>query len=160
MDKRIYSSGLLTLSYLFQQVLFTFLLLFTISTLACCSLFPLFDLELSGRFFLDLFFLELFAANFGMVLSTLTKKNQGALLVGTMLSVLTMLLSEALFTLKANSLQEEIQPLFPQFYMAKLGSGLDGQSVDLRQSVCVLLLYTLLFFLIALNVQKRRIEKR
>ncbi|KAA9298515.1 MULTISPECIES: ABC transporter permease [Aerococcus] len=156
-DKRIYSSGLSVLSYLFQQVLFTFLLLFTISALACCSLFPLFGLDLSSRFFLGLFLLELFAANFGMFLSTLTKKNQGALLVGTMLSVLTTLLSGALLAVKEESLQEKIQPLFPQFYIAKLGSALDGQVEALSQPIGVLLLYSLVFFVIALLMQKRRI---
>ncbi|WP_195853734.1 ABC transporter permease [Aerococcus tenax] len=158
-DKRIYSSGLSSFSYLSQQVLFTFLLLFTISALACCSLFPLFGLDLSGRFFLDLFFIELFAANFGMVLSTLTKKNQGALLVGTMLSVLTTLLSGALIPVKEGSLQEQLQTLFPQFYISKLGSALDGQAVAFSQSLNVLLLYIVGFFLIALYMQKRRIEK-
>ncbi|KAA9239478.1 MULTISPECIES: ABC transporter permease [Aerococcus] len=156
-DKRIYVSGLSTFSYLFQQALFTFLLLFTISTLACCSLFPLFDLDLSGRFFLDLFLVELFAANFGMVLSTMTNKNQGVLLVGTMLSVLSTLLSGALLAVKEDSLQEKIQPLFPQFYIAKLGSALDGQVESFSQSLGVLLLYSLAFFVIALLIQKRRI---
>ncbi|KAA9234701.1 MULTISPECIES: ABC transporter permease [Aerococcus] len=156
-DQRIYSSGLSTFSYLFQQVLFTFLLLFTINALACGILLPIFDLDLSGRLFIYLFLIELFSATFGMVLSTMTKKNQGALLVGTMLSVLTLLLSGALLAVKEDSLQEQIQPIFPQFYIAKLGSALDGQVEPSSQSLGVLLLYSLAFFLIALLMQKRRI---
>ncbi len=156
-DQRIFSSGLSTFSYLSQQVLFTFLLLFTINALACGIVLPCFDLDLSGGLFLDLFVVELFAANFGMALSTLVKKNQEALLVGTMLSVLTMLLSGALLAVKEDSLQEQIQPIFPQFYIAKLGSALDGQVEALSQSLGVLLLYSLAFFVIALLMQKRRI---
>ncbi|AMB94363.1 ABC transporter permease [Aerococcus sanguinicola] len=156
--KRIYSSGLSTFSYLSQQVLFTFLLLFIINALACATLLPMFDLALSGHLFLYLFLIELFAANFGMFLSTLTKKNQGALLVGTMLSVLTMLLSGALLPVKGDTLQELIQPFFPQYYISKFGDDLDGQSLALGQSLGPILIYILAFFLLGYLIQKRRIE--
>ncbi|MCY3055444.1 ABC transporter permease [Aerococcus sp. CDC-944-U94] len=158
-DKRIYSAGLSTFSYLSQHILFNYLILFTINALACTVLFPVFDLELSGRFYIYLLLLELFAAHFSMALSTATKKNQGALLIGTMLSVLTTLLSGVLFTVKSGSLQEKWQYLFPQYYISKLGEDLDGQVVDLRQALLVILGCIVVFFCTALSIQRGRVEE-
>lgn len=100
LDKRIYLSGVSNFSYILQQVLFNFLILFITNLLSSLILLPLFDLDISWKLVLYILLIELFSANFGMFLSTLTKKNQGALLIGTMVSVLTMLLSGALFSVK------------------------------------------------------------
>ena len=94
-----------------------------------------------------------------MVLSTLTKKNQGALLIGTMVSVLTMLLSGALFSVKKGSIQDKIHYIFPQYYISNLGKNIDGNSTNLTQSITVIVGYTFLLFLIANYIQKRKVDE-
>ena len=159
LDKRIHLSGVSNLSYIFQQVTFNFLILFITNLLSSLVILPLFDLDISWKLVLYILLIEIFSANFGMLLSTFTRKNQGALLVGTMVSVLTMLLSGALFSLKEGSIQDKIHYIFPQYHISNLGKNIDGNSANPTQSLIVIVLYTLLFFLIANYVQKRRINE-
>ncbi|HFI0102422.1 TPA: ABC transporter permease [Streptococcus suis] len=80
LDKRIYLSGVSNFSYVLQQVLFNSLILFTTNLLSSLILLPLFDLDISWKLVLYILLIELFSANFGMVLSTLTKKkSRGAI---------------------------------------------------------------------------------
>ena len=148
LDKRIYLSGVSNFSYVLQQVMFNFLILSITNLLSSLILLPLFDLDISWNLVLYIILIEVFSANFGMVLSTLTKKNQGALLIGTMVSVLTMLLSGALFSVKKGSIQDKIHYIFPQYYISNLGKNIDGHSTNLTQSITVIVGYTLLFDLV------------
>lgn len=120
LDKRIYLSGVSNFSYVLQQVVFNFLILFTTNLLSSLILLPFFDLNISWKLVLYILLIELFSANFGIFLSTLTKKNQGALIIGTMVSVITMLLSGALFSVKKDSIQDKIHYIFPQYYFSNL----------------------------------------
>ncbi|HFI0960440.1 TPA: ABC transporter permease [Streptococcus suis] len=157
LDKRIYLSGVSNFSYVLQQVLFNSLILFTTNLLSSLILLPLFDLDISWKLVLYILLIELFSANFGMFLSTLTKKNQGALIMGTMTSVLTMLLSGALFSVKKGSIQDKIHYIFPQYYISNLGKNIDGNLTNLAHSITVIVGYTLLFFLIANYLQNQKV---
>ncbi|HEM3676541.1 TPA: ABC transporter permease [Streptococcus suis] len=157
LDKRIYLSGVSNFSYVLQQVLFNSLILFTTNLLSSLILLPLFDLDISWKLVLYILLIELFSANFGMFLSTLTKKNQGALIMGTMISVLTMLLSGALFSVKKGSIQDKIHYIFPQYYISNLGKNIDGNLTNLAHSITVIVGYTLLFFLIVNYLQNQKV---
>ena len=157
LDKRIYLSGVSNFSYVLQQVLFNFLILFTTNLLSSFILLPLFDLYISWKLVLYILLIELFSANFGMFLSTLTKKNQGALIIGTMVSVITMLLSGALFSVKIGSVQDKIHYIFPQHYFSNLGKNIDANLTNLAHSVTVIVGYTLLFFLLANYLQNQKV---
>lgn len=157
LDKRIYLSGVSNFSYVLQQVLFNFLILFTTNLLSSFILLPLFDLNISWKLVLYILLIELFSANFGMFLSTLTKKNQGALIIGTMVSVITMLLSGALFSVKIGSVQDKIHYIFPQHYFSNLGENIDANLTNLAHSVTVIVGYTLLFFLLANYLQNQKV---
>lgn len=157
LDKRIYLSGVSNFSYVLQQVLFNFLILFTTNLLSSFILLPLFDLNISWKLVLYILLIELFSANFGMFLSTLTKKNQGALIIGTMVSVITMLLSGALFSVKIGSVQDKIHYVFPQHYFSNLGKNIDANLTNLAHSVTVIVGYTLLFFLLANYLQNQKV---
>ena len=157
LDKRIYLSGVSNFSYVLQQVLFNFLILFTTNLLSSLILLPLFDLNISWKLVLYILLIELFSANFGMFLSTLTKKNQGALIIGTMVSVITMLLSGALFSVKIGSVQDKIHYIFPQHYFSNLGKNIDANLTNLAHSVTVIVGYTLLFFLLANYLQNQKV---
>ena len=157
LDKRIYLSGVSNFSYVLQQVLFNFLILFTTNLLSTFILLPLFDLNISWKLVLYILLIELFSANFGMFLSTLTKKNQGALIIGTMVSVITMLLSGALFSVKIGSVQDKIHYVFPQHYFSNLGKNIDANLTNLAHSVTVIVGYTLLFFLLANYLQNQKV---
>lgn len=157
LDKRIYLSGVSNFSYVLQQVLFNFLILFTTNLLSSFILLPLFGLNISWKLVLYIFLIELFSANFGMFLSTLTKKNQGALIIGTMVSVITMLLSGALFSVKIGSVQDKIHYIFPQHYFSNLGKNIDANLTNLAHSVTVIVGYTLLFFLLANYLQNQKV---
>lgn len=157
LDKRIYLSGVSNFSYVLQQVLFNFLILFTTNLLSSFILLPLFDLNISWKLVLYILLIELFSANFGMFLSTLTKKNQGALIIGTMVSVITMLLSGALFSVKIGFVQDKIHYIFPQHYFSNLGKNIDANLTNLAHSVTVIVGYTLLFFLLANYLQNQKV---
>lgn len=157
LDKRIYLSGVSNFSYVLQQVVFNFLILFTTNLLSSLILLPLFDLNISWKLVLYIFLIELFSANFGIFLSTLTKKNQGALIIGTMVSVITMLLSGALFSVKKDSIQDKIHYIFPQYYFSNLGKSIDGNLTNLSYSITVIVGYILLFFLIANYLQNQKV---
>ena len=157
LDKRIYLSGVSNFSYVLQQVVFNFLILFTTNLLSSLILLPLFDLNISWKLVLYILLIELFSANFGIFLSTLTKKNQGALIIGTMVSVITMLLSGALFSVKIGSVQDKIHYIFPQHYFSNLGKNIDGNLTNLSYSITVIVGYILLFFLIANYLQNQKV---
>ena len=157
LDKRIYLSGVSNFSYVLQQVVFNFLILFTTNLLSSLILLPLFDLNISWKLVLYILLIELFSANFGMFLSTLTKKNQGALIIGTMVSVITMLLSGALFSVKKDSIQDKIHYIFPQYYFSNLGKSIDGNLTNLSYSITVIVGYILLFFLITNYLQSQKV---
>ena len=157
LDKRIYLSGVSNFSYVLQQVLFNFLILFTTNLLSSLILLPFFDLNISWKLVLYILLIELFSANFGIFLSTLTKKNQGALIIGTMVSVITMLLSGALFSVKKDSIQDKIHYIFPQYYFSNLGKSIDGNLTNLSYSITVIVGYILLFFLIANYLQNQKV---
>lgn len=157
LDKRIYLSGVSNFSYVLQQVMFNFLILFITNLLSSLILLPLFDLNISWKLVLYIFLIELFSANFGIFLSTLTKKNQGALIIGIMVSVITMLLSGALFSVKKDSIQDKIHYIFPQYYFSNLGKSIDGNLTNLAHSVTVIVGYTLLFFLLANYLQNQKV---
>jgi ABC transporter family protein len=157
LDKRIYLSGVSNFSYVLQQVVFNFLVLFTTNLLSSLILLPLFDLNISWKLVLYILLIELFSANFGMFLSTLTKKNQGALIIGTMVSVITMLLSGALFSVKKDSIQDKIHYIFPQYYFSNLGKSIDGNLTNFSYSITVIVGYILLFFLIANYLQNQKV---
>ena len=157
LDKRIYLSGISNFSYVLQQVVFNFLVLFTTNLLSSLILLPLFDLNISWKLVLYILLIELFSANFGIFLSTLTKKNQGALIIGTMVSVITMLLSGALFSVKKDSIQDKIHYIFPQYYFSNLGKSIDGNLTNLSYSITVIVGYILLFFLIANYLQNQKV---
>ena len=157
LDKRIYLSGVSNFSYVLQQVVFNFLILFTTNLLSSLILLPFFDLNISWKLVLYILLIELFSANFGIFLSTLTKKNQGALIIGTMVSVITMLLSGALFSVKKDSIQDKIHYIFPQYYFSNLGKSIDGNLTNLSYSITVIVGYILLFFLIANYLQNQKI---
>ena len=157
LDKRIYLSGVSNFSYVLQQVMFNFLILFITNLLSSLILLPLFDLNISWKLVLYIFLIELFSANFGIFLSTLTKKNQGALIIGTMVSVITMLLSGALFSVKKDSIQDKIHYIFPQYYFSNLGKSIDGNLTNLSYSITVIVGYILLFFLIANYLQNQKV---
>ncbi len=157
LDKRIYLSGVSNFSYVLQQVVFNFLILFTTNLLSSLILLPLFDLNISWKLVLYILLIELFSANFGIFLSTLTKKNQGALIIGTMVSVITMLLSGALFSVKKDSIQDKIHYIFPQYYFSNLGKSIDGNLTNLAHSVTVIVGYIFLFFLLANYLQNQKV---
>ena len=157
LDKRIYLSGVSNFSYVLQQVVFNFLVLFTTNLLSSLILLPFFDLNISWKLVLYILLIELFSANFGIFLSTLTKKNQGALIIGTMVSVITMLLSGALFSVKKDSIQDKIHYIFPQYYFSNLGKSIDGNLTNLSYSITVIVGYILLFFLIANYLQNQKV---
>lgn len=157
LDKRIYLSGVSNFSYVLQQVVFNFLILFTTNLLSSLILLPLFALNISWKLVLYILLIELFSANFGIFLSTLTKKNQGALIIGTMVSVITMLLSGALFSIKKGSIQDKIHYIFPQYYFSNLGKSIDGNLTNLSYSITVIVGYILLFFLIANYLQNQKV---
>ena len=157
LDKRIYLSGVSNFSYVLQQVVFNFLILFTTNLLSSLILLPFFDLNISWKLVLYILLIELFSANFGIFLSTLTKKNQGALIIGTMISVITMLLSGALFSVKKDSIQDKIHYIFPQYYFSNLGKSIDGNLTNLSYSITVIVGYILLFFLIANYLQNQKV---
>lgn len=157
LDKRIYLSGVSNFSYVLQQVVFNFLILFTTNLLSSFILLPFFDLNISWNLVLYILLIELFSANFGIFLSTLTKKNQGALIIGTMVSVITMLLSGALFSVKKDSIQDKIHYIFPQYYFSNLGKSIDGNLTNLSYSITVIVGYILLFFLIANYLQNQKV---
>ena len=157
LDKRIYLSGVSNFAYVLQQVVFNFLILFTTNLLSSLILLPLFDLNISWKLVLYILLIELFSANFGIFLSTLTKKNQGALIIGTMVSVITMLLSGALFSVKKDSIQDKIHYIFPQYYFSNLGKSIDGNLTNLSYSITVIVGYILLFFLIANYLQNQKV---
>ena len=157
LDKRIYLSGVSNFSYVLQQVVFNFLVLFTTNLLSSLILLPLFALNISWKLVLYIFLIELFSANFGIFLSTLTKKNQGALIIGTMVSVITMLLSGALFSVKKDSIQDKIHYIFPQYYFSNLGKSIDGNLTNLSYSITVIVGYILLFFLISNYLQNQKV---
>lgn len=157
LDKRIYLSGVSNFSYVLQQVVFNFLILFTTNLLSSLILLPFFDLNISWKLVLYILLIELFSANFGIFLSTLTKKNQGALIIGTMVSVITMLLSGALFSVKIGSVQDKIHYIFPQHYFSNLGKNIDANLTNLAHSVTVIVGYTLLFFLLANYLQNQKV---
>lgn len=157
LDKRIYLSGVSNFSYVLQQVVFNFLILFTTNLLSSLILLPLFDLNISWKLVLYILLIELFSANFGIFLSTLTKKNQGALIIGTMVSVITMLLSGALFSVKKDSIQDKIHYIFPQYYFSNLGKSIDGNLTNLSYSITVIIGYILLFFLITNYLQSQKV---
>ena len=157
LDKRIYLSGVSNFSYVLQQVVFNFLVLFTTNLLSSLILLPLFDLNISWKLVLYILLIELFSANFGIFLSTLTKKNQGALIIGTMVSVITMLLSGALFSVKKDSIQDKIHYIFPQYYFSNLGKSIDGNLTNLSYSITVIVGYILLFFLITNYLQSQKV---
>ena len=157
LDKRIYLSGVSNFSYVLQQVVFNFLVLFTTNLLSSLILLPLFDLNISWKLVLYILLIELFSANFGMFLSTLTKKNQGALIIGTMVSVITMLLSGVLFSVKKDSIQDKIHYIFPQYYFSNLGKSIDGNLTNFSYSITVIVGYILLFFLIANYLQNQKV---
>lgn len=157
LDKRIYLSGVSNFSYVLQQVVFNFLILFATNLLSSLILLPLFDLNISWKLVLYILLIELFSANFGIFLSTLTKKNQGALIIGTMVSVITMLLSGALFSVKKDSIQDKIHYIFPQYYFSNLGKSIDGNLTNLSYSITVIVGYILLFFLIANYLQNQKV---
>lgn len=157
LDKRIYLSGVSNFSYVLQQVVFNFLILFTTNLLSSLILLPLFALNISWKLVLYILLIELFSANFGIFLSTLTKKNQGALIIGIMVSVITMLLSGALFSVKKDSIQDKIHYIFPQYYFSNLGKSIDGNLTNLSYSITVIVGYILLFFLIANYLQNQKI---
>ena len=77
LDKRIYLSGVSNFSYVLQQVTFNFLILSVTNLLSSLILLPLFNLDISWNLVLYILLIEVFSANFGMVLSTLTKKIKG-----------------------------------------------------------------------------------
>ena len=157
LDKRIYLSGVSNFSYVLQQVVFNFLILFTTNLLSSLILLPFFDLNISWKLVLYILLIELFSANFGIFLSTLTKKNQGALIIGTMVSVITMLLSGALFSVKKDSIQDKIHYIFPQYYFSNLGKSIDGNLTNLSYSITVIVGYILLFFLITNYLQSQKV---
>lgn len=157
LDKRIYLSGVSNFSYVLQQVVFNFLILFTTNLLSSLILLPLFNLNISWKLVLYILLIELFSASFGIFLSTLTKKNQGALIIGTMVSVITMLLSGALFSVKKDSIQDKIHYIFPQYYFSNLGKSIDGNLTNLSYSITVIVGYILLFFLIANYLQNQKV---
>ena len=157
LDKRIYLSGVSNFSYVLQQVVFNFLILFTTNLLSSLILLPFFDLNISWKLVLYILLIELFSANFGIFLSTLTKKNQGALIIGTMVSVITMLLSGALFSVKKDSIQDKIHYIFPQYYFSNLGKSIDVNLTNLSYSITVIVGYILLFFLIANYLQNQKV---
>lgn len=157
LDKRIYLSGVSNFSYVLQQVVFNFLILFTTNLLSSLILLPLFARNISWKLVLYILLIELFSANFGIFLSTLTKKNQGALIIGTMISVITMLLSGALFSVKKDSIQDKIHYIFPQYYFSNLGKSIDGNLTNLSYSITVIVGYILLFFLIANYLQNQKV---
>ena len=157
LDKRIYLSGVSNFSYVLQQVVFNFLILFITNLLSSLILLPLFALNISWKLVLYILLIELFSASFGIFLSTLTKKNQGALIIGTMVSVITMLLSGALFSVKKDSIQDKIHYIFPQYYFSNLGKSIDGNLTNLSYSITVIVGYILLFFLIANYLQNQKV---
>ena len=121
-------------------------------------LLPLLNIALSWQLIFTTFLIEIFASSFGMMLSTFTRKNQGALLIGTMLTVLTMLLSGALFTAKKGTLQDKIPYIFPQHYIAELGMHLDNINIKLYSTLSVIICYIILFMFIAIYCQMKRKE--
>ena len=157
-DKRINLSGISTVSYTLQQFLFNFIVLFLINIIGLIILLPLLNIALSWQLIFTTFLIEIFASSFGMMLSTFTRKNQGALLIGTMLTVLTMLLSGALFTAKKGTLQGKIQYVFPQHYIAELGMHLDNINIKLYNTLSVIICYIILFMFIAIYCQMKRKE--
>lgn len=158
MDKRIFLSGATTVSYIMQNWLFIFLVLFVISTVFIAIILPIFEIKLSPTLFVINGLINLFAASFGLILATLTANNEGTLSIGTMITSLTLLLSGAFFTIKKRSIQSIMQYLCPQHYIADLGKYLDGSKHLILAIVC-LLTYSVLFMIISLSVQKKRVEK-
>ncbi|MBA1435318.1 ABC transporter permease, partial [Bombilactobacillus bombi] len=114
MDKRIYISGTSNFSYVIQNLLFTTFILTIASVVIIAIVLPIFSIKLSLLLFIDVVLIDIFSSSFGLMLSTLTKNNQGALIIGTVFTIITTMLSGALFTIKNTSMQKIIQYIFPQ----------------------------------------------
>lgn len=143
---RIRASKNSTLMYILQYIFFNFLTLISFNILSIFLVLPYFHIVISTELLIFSSLGMLFAATFGMFLSTYTKKNQGALLIGTMLTVISTLLSGSLFAVKENSLQSKIQYLFPQKYIAELGNYLNDKSINIVIPIVILVLYIIILF--------------
>ena len=153
--QRIYLSGLSQQAYLFQHIAFNVAVLSCLSLPITALVLPLFGIHLSGALFVAIILVNVFAAAFGIMIATLTGTKQGAMGIGTILTVLSFMLSGALFTVKKATLQANLQYLFPQHYMANLGKYLDGGRT-LGPALIVISTFTIIFILTALLAQKER----
>lgn len=156
MDKRIYLSGISTLSYICQHFSFNVLVLSGLTLPITVIFLPLFGITLSLGLLAAIVLVDIFSAAFGLMISTLTEKNQGALIIGTILTVLTLMISGALFTVKANTFQDRLQYMFIQHYTADLGKYLDGSGHQLGLPLAAITAYTAIFLVIAWIFQKKR----
>ena len=155
MDQRIYLSGISNRAYLFQHFAFNVFVLICISLVATISILPLFGIKLSVGLLAAVVLINIFSSAFGLMIATLTRTKQGAMGIGTILTVLTLMLSGGLFTVKKGTLQETLQYFFPQHYIADLGKSLDGSSKD-SLALGVIALYTIIFMSMAWLLQKKR----
>lgn len=154
-DQRIYLSGLSHQSYLLQHIIFNAAILICLSIPITAFILPLFGIKLSGTLFATIPLVCIFASTFGIMIATLTRTKQGAMGIGTILVVLSFMLSGALFSIKKATLQARLQYLFPQHYIATLGKYLDGART-LGSALIMLPIFTIICVFTALIAQKKR----
>lgn len=146
-NKRIIESTISSSRYVLQHVLTVIIMMLLPTIIATLVLFPLFDIKIELSYVLIVSLVVCLASAFGIVLSSFMKKNQGALLVGTMLTVITSLLSGNLFSIESNDFIDKFQIILPQKYIGILGQNLD-QHVNLSISSIIMIFVIIIIFLI------------
>ncbi|MBA1392517.1 ABC transporter permease, partial [Lactobacillus sp. XV13L] len=122
---RIIASGTNVINYLVQQLLAVFMIAFIPLLIATPLVFAYFKMKYSLPVIAGELLITIFAASFGLVISSFTKKNQGALMTGIMITIITALLSGSIVTIKSNRIIDAMQNVLPQKYINDIGRAID-----------------------------------
>lgn len=149
-NKRIIESTISSSRYVLQHVLTVFITMLIPAVIATLILFPLFEIKLEFAYLFTVSLIVCFSSSFGIVLSSFMKKNQGALLVGTMLTVITSLLSGSLFSIVSNDFIDKLQIILPQKYIGILGQNIDKNANLSISSIIMIAVIVVIFLVISI----------
>ncbi|MEG0619275.1 MAG: ABC transporter permease [Bacilli bacterium] len=149
-NKRILISMFSCTNYVFQHILSVSLIIIIPTLLGILVIFPFYNISLKLSYLFIVLLIVLISTSFTMMLSSFNRKNQGALLIGTMLTAILTLISGNFFTIKNNYFINKVQILLPQTYINTLAENIDKNVTLSLFSIIVLIFMSILFLMISI----------
>lgn len=161
-NKRILSTNIGYIKYSLAHFISSFIMIFIPTIVIILLSRYIFNITSSVsnlEIIFIIFVLCILSTSFGFLIATLFKTDDGGSMVGSMIVILTTLISGSFFNIKADRIKDILSHLFPQKYILDFTICLENNIHANVIAMFSIIVFSLVLVLIGVNINKYKLSK-